>query len=160
LNELTPLDDLYVQFAELFGSINDAEHNLTNQRRDLARIKEKIVSNESDGGYGVEFTAHAFKQISERLESLALDNPVIYDDIFNITDPQHSLIIPSNLKSFIISVIAAARKSGLFTKERSRQGGTEFHYRIKMEKWSSDRELEFVGIVENGNIKTGFFNWR
>jgi hypothetical protein len=153
------LDDVILQYAEAMGSLIDLEMNISNQRRLLMEMKATLTSPEGDGGFALELTAHAFKQISERLESIAIENPAIYLDALNPNEPYKSLLLPSNLKSFIVSVLAKARKDKSYVKEKSRQGGQEFRYTVRMEKWSSDRDLEFVGIVENNVVKTGFFNW-
>jgi hypothetical protein len=122
-------------------------------------MRDQLSSSECDGGFGLEVTAHAFKQISERLEALAMENLNIYNDVFNKDDPSKSLLAPSNLKSFIVSVIAQARNESNYSKEQSKSKGVEFRYKVVISKWSSDKDLEFTAIVENNHIKTGFFNW-
>jgi hypothetical protein len=71
------------------------------------------------------------------------------------------LLLPSKLKSFIITLIADARSKGNFTEERSKNtnGGVEYRYVIEIKKWNDERSLQMVCIVENGNVKTGYFNW-
>lgn len=69
------------------------------------------------------------------------------------------LLSPSNMKAFVISMLATARKANDFERSKSKTGGVEFRYRVIIKKWSADKDLEFTGIVENNNIKTGFFNW-
>jgi len=121
-----------------------------------------LTSKESDGSHGVDISAHAFKQISERLESLAMENDYIYRDFINIDEPPKSMSIPSNLKCFIFTLVASAKKRGGFSKENSKNtaGGFEFRYNIEIKKWSTPKgTLQFVCIVENNNIKTGYFNW-
>jgi len=93
---------------------------------------------------------------------LALDNDIIYRDFVNLNEPTKSLSIPSNLKSFIFTLVASAKKKGSYSKENSKntEDGFEFRYNIEIKKWSSTKStLQFVCIVENGNIKTGYFNW-
>lgn len=153
------LDDLYMQYAEILSSMTDLELQICNQRRLLQEMKDQLNSPEGDGGFGIDITAHAFKQVSERLETLAIENPNIYNDVFNKDDPSKSLLTPSNLKSFIISVIANARLEKKYSTDKSKSNGIEFRYKVIISKWSGDRNLEFTTIVENNHIKTGFFNW-
>jgi len=121
-----------------------------------------LTSKEGDGSHGVDISAHAFKQISERLESLAMENDSIYSDFINLEEPQRSMSIPSNLKSFIFTLVASAKKKGRYSKESSKNtsGGFEFRYNVEIKKWGTQKgTLQFVCIVENCNIKTGYFNW-
>jgi len=128
-------------------------------------MEEKIkflTSSEGDGSHAIEISAHAFKQISERLEILAIENDIIYQDFIDTKNPLRSLSIPSNLKCFIFTLIANAKKRGGVIKEPSKNtpGGFEFRYTIEIKKWSTNsRTLQFTCIVENCNIKTGYFNW-
>lgn len=155
------LDDLYIQYAEAISELNDVEAQAYNHRRLITELKANLTSPESDGSYGVEVTAHAFKQISERLEEIAMENETVYADVFKGPSLSDSLLLPSNLKSFIVTTVANARKKGLFKAEKSRSGsgGTEYRYTIDIKKWSGEKDLQFVVIVENNYIKTGFFNW-
>jgi len=113
-----------------------------------------------DGGFGIEISAHAFRQISERLEALAFENVIIYNDVFGggVAD---NLLLPTKLKSFIITLIADARSKSNYTEEKSKNtmNGIEYRYTIEIKKWSDERSLQMVCIVENGNVKTGYFNW-
>lgn len=93
---------------------------------------------------------------------LAMENEPIYRDFLNLEDPTKSMSIPSNLKSFIFTLVASAKKKGTFSKEKSKntQDGFEFRYNMEIKKWSTNKDtLQFVCIVENNNIKTGYFNW-
>lgn len=155
------LSDVYLQYAELLSETASTEITLRNQKRALEDIKKQMCSPESDGGYGVEITSHAFKQIAERLEALALENTAIYKDAFNSDDPSRSYLLPSNLKAFVVTMIANARKKGTFTREQSRgnSGGVEFHYTVIIKEWSGNKQLEFTGIVESNYVKTCYFNW-
>jgi len=155
------LEDLYIQYAEAISRIASLEIELHNKKRLIADFKENLVSPESDGGFGIEFTAHAFKQINERLEKLALEYSIIYKDVFKEDAPSESLLLASNMKSFIITLLANARKNGEFKAEPSKNsnGGTEYRFTVDIKRWSIDKTLQFVGIVENNHLKTGFFNW-
>lgn len=154
------LPDVYVQYAETYSESITLKGTLHNCERMLEELKASLTSPESDGGFGVEVSAHAFKQISERLEELASQNKAIYDDVFRRDEPLASLILASNLKSFIITTLANAHKKGNFSKEKSKNSsGVEFRYIVDINKWSGQKTLQFVVIVENNYIKTGFFNW-
>lgn len=154
------LNDVYLQFAELISDINDAEVELYNKKRLIDDLKKNLTSQESDGSYAIDVTAHAFKQISERIEALARENNTIYMDVLQPECPSKSLLIPSNLKSFLYTTLAVAHKDGHLSKEKSKNGsGYEYHYQIDITKWSGEKTLEFVAICENNIIKTGYFNW-
>lgn len=155
------LEDLYLDYAEAYSELISLEAQIHNRRRLIDELKANLTSPESDGSFGVEVSAHAFKQISERLEELAMQNTAIYRDVFKEDSQQESLMLPSNLKSFIITTLANAHKKKQFSRERSKGsgGGVEFRYMVDIKKWSGDKTLQFVVIVENNYIKTGFFNW-
>lgn len=155
-------DDLYVEFAKELSELGGLEMQVSELKRSIEEKRFSLISNEGDGSHGVEISAHAFKQISERLEILALENDDIYRDFINVSNPSQSKSIPSNLKSFIITLIASAKKKGSFSKEPSKNttGGFEYRYNIEIKKWSDAKNtLQFVCIVENNNVKTGYFNW-
>lgn len=156
------LDDVYLAYVKEFSELGDLEIQAAELRRSIDNKRESLISNEGDGSHAVDISAHAFKQIFERLELLARDNELILRDFINLEDRARSLSIPSNLKSFIFTIVANAKKKGHFSKESSKNttDGFEFRYNIEIKKWSSKREtLQFVCIVENCNIKTGYFNW-
>lgn len=154
------LKEKYLEYAEMLSEHSTAELKLRNIKRVLEELRSELSSGECDGSYGLELSAHAFKQISERLEVLALENVMIYKDVFKESRVE-CLLSPSNLKSFVITLIADARNKGNFTKEKSKNNanGTEFRYTIDIKSWSSDRLLQLVCIVENNYVKTGFFNF-
>jgi hypothetical protein len=159
--EEEPNAELYMEFAEGVSAMNDLEMQLYNQKRLMDELKKKLLSPTDDGSFPLELTAHGFKQISERLESLAKEEAIIFTDVFSSVDPQRSLLIPSNLKSFVFTTLAVARKNGQFVKEKSKNNPNKFEYRytVVIDKWSIEKSLEFVAIVEDNRIKTGFFNW-
>ena len=153
----------YIDFAETLSELTTLEIRIHNKRRLVENLKQELKSNKCDGSFGVEFTGHAFKQISERLEGLSMESPVIYKDVFKEDSPQDSLLLPSNLKSFIITLLSNANKKGDFKSEESKSNkntnGVEYRYTINMNKWSGEKILQFIAIVEDNYIKTGFFNW-
>ena len=153
---------MYLAYVKELGELGDKELQIAELRRNVEEKHEFLTSSESDGSHGVDISAHAFKQISERLEVLAIDNESISRDFININDPWTSMSISSNLKCFIFTLVASAKKKGTFSKEKSKnsQEGFEFRYNIQIKKWSGKKgTLQFVCIVENNNIKTGYFNW-
>jgi hypothetical protein len=155
-------NDLYQKYIKVFGDTVSLEGNLYASRRSLEEIRQMIKDEDSEGKIGLEFSAHAIKQIAERLEIIANENTVIYEDVLNTRSPAESILWPSNTKSFILGIMAKAMEMGNVTPESSRSNndGFEFHYKVEIKKWSTpDRKLIFVGIVENGVIKTGYFNW-
>ena len=158
------LSEKYVQFAEAFSDLQELESNVYNKRCLILNLSEEFKNNKEASCIGIEFTAHAFKQISERLEEISRMNPTIYRDVFKPESPSNSLLIPSNLKSFIITLLSNANKKGDFTEEKSKSSKSsedsfEYRYTVDMKKWSSEKTLQFIAIVENNYIKTGFFNW-
>lgn len=157
------LDDLYLEFAKELSELGSLEMHMSELKRSIEDKRYSLVSSEGDGSHGVEISAHAFKQIAERLELIAMENDDIYRDFINIQNPNESKSIPSNLKSFIITLIASAKKKGAFSKEPSKNttGGYEYRYNIEIKKWSDAKNtLQFICIVENNNVKTGYFNWQ
>ena len=155
--------DRYIEFAEAFSELVTLESRIHNKRRLVEDLKQELKSEDNDGSYGLEFTGHAFKQISERLEEIAMESTIVYKDVFKSGSPSESLLIPSNLKSFIITLLSDANKKGQYKEEESKSNkspdGKEYRYTINMNKWNSDKSLQFIAIVEDNFIKTGFFNW-
>jgi frataxin-like iron-binding protein CyaY len=148
----------YICYSELLNEIINEEKDLFKKKRDLEELRSQIV--EGDGGFGIDMSDHAFKQILERLEVLAFESDIIFKDIFSPDSLNDSLLLASNIKSFIITTIAKARKDNKFIKAPSKSGGSEFKFTVDVKKWSDDkRSLQFVCIVENNVIKTGYFNW-
>ncbi len=152
-------EQLYIEYAEALSGVSSLEKDLHNKKRMLEEIKKNLSAPDCDGGFGTEVSAHAFRQIAERFEELALENAIIHTDVFKPDSPQESLLLASNLKSFIITLLASARIKGQFKKGEAANGGKEFRFTVDINSWSGDKTLQFVGIVQNNVIKTGFFNW-
>jgi hypothetical protein len=152
----------YSDYAKIFGDVVALESSLAASRRALEDMKRIIREEDTDGIVGIEFSAHAIKQIQERLEALANESSVIYRDVLNTEHPEESILWPSNTKAFITGIMAKASDNGSVSPEPSRSNSTsyEYHYKIEIQKWSTDdKKLMFIGIVENNTIKTGYFNW-
>ena len=149
-----------VQAAEAFAEKTEADSKIKNLARLVDDLRKEIKDKDSAGEYGLVLTAHATSQISKRLETLASESSSIFKDVMNISNPSASLIWPTNLESFVLGMLAKARMSKEFTIETSKSSGREYHYNIEIKDWSTDsKRLIFTGLVENNNIKTGFFNW-
>lgn len=156
-------EEKYVEYASQLSELVTLESAIYNKRRLVEELKQELKSDENNKSCGLEFTGHAFKQISERLEEISMENSIIYREVFKSSSPSDCLLMPSNLKSFIITILSDANKNGQYKEEESRSNknsdGTEYRYTINMNKWSGDKALQFIAIVENNYIKTGFFNW-
>lgn len=155
----TSLEKKYKQFAESLTEQASLEIKIGNVKRANEELKKEFEK-EKDGSFGIELSAHAFKQISERLEVLVLENANIYYEVFKGVK-EDCVFLPSNLNAFVISLIAKAREKGCFVKEKSKnsQDGYEYRYTYDITEWSVERPMQFICIVENNNIKTGFFNF-
>jgi len=153
------LTDLYIQYAETISQLNDSRKDVENKNKLLSQLKKNINTPESDGSFAIEFSDHAFKQISKRFEELMVQSDEANKDILKTNNKLESLLLWSNLESFIFTLLASARKKEQFKKQRSKSGGFEYHIYSDIKKWSNEKKLQFVGIVENNCLKTGFFNW-
>jgi hypothetical protein len=149
---------IYLQYAELFSDISISELELNEKKRNLEEVKEELKQNPD---FGLDLTAHAFTNISDRLSALASENSVIFSDVFNPQNPHKALLWPNNLRSFIIGMIANARSKGDPIKKPSKNSqGDEYQYDIEIKKWGNDKtSLIFTTIVESNMVKTGYFNW-
>jgi len=154
------ISEKFLEYAEMISELSSTELKAQNIRRIIEDTKSELFAID-DGSCGLDLSAHAFKQISERLEKLAIENTVIYEDVFNRQTKSECILLPSNLKSFVITLVANAHRKGEFSKEPSKNNsaGVEYRYSIEIKKWSSDKDLYLICIVENNNIKTGYFNW-
>lgn len=152
-------DKVYVQYAQWTSDINELENKLNKKKVELEEMRAFLST---DGSYGLYLSAHAFTNISERMSSLAMENSEIYKDLINTEDPSKSILLPSNLKAFIIGILASARTKNQYVEKPSKngKGGKEFHYESEIKKWGTQKDaLIFTAIVESNAIKTGYFNW-
>ena len=151
--------DKYLEYAEMLSESTSLELKIRNMKRITEELKTELSQEGNDGSYGIELSGHAFKQISERLEILALENSVINKDVFKGSRAE-CLLLPSNLKSFIITLLANARKRGDYKEDKSKNStGVEYRYTIEIKGWSGEKVLQLICIVENNYIKTGYFNF-
>ena len=143
-----------MQFAEALADLSNLEISTGHARRSVEEIREELYKHNNDG-YAVELSAHAFTNISARLHALTCESKIIYDDVTRPDDHNKSLLIPSQLRAFIISLIAKAK-----IDEDFKHKGREYHYNIEMVKWSNSHHmLVLTAIVEESVVKTGYFNW-
>lgn len=154
------MDDSYVQYAKTLADAANLRSEISEKERLLGDLRDKLLS-EEDGSIGIDMSAHASKQILERLEELASESSYIYEDVWKPKDISSSLMSPTNMRAFIIGIIARAKENGEVTEKNSKNSsGKEYHYTVEIKKWSTDnKKLTFTGIVENNVIKTGYFNW-
>lgn len=152
-------EDKYLDYAKALDSLNSSERELYNKKRTLQTLKDELGAEGNDGSCGVDITDHAFKQIAERLEALAMEHSYVYRDVVKPDNHHESLLLASNMKSFVITMLANAKSKGEEIESGSKSGGKEYRFTIDIKKWSHDKTLQFVAIVENNKIKTGFFNW-
>jgi hypothetical protein len=153
------MNKVYLQYAEITTEISGLEFELSEKKRAIKEIRDELTSYDN-GRYGLDLTAHAFTNISNRLSELASESSVIYSDVYNKENPNKSLLWPSNLKAFIISIIASCKEDGREKESKNTSGGKEYHFDIEIKKWSTDKDvLVFTAIVESNMIKTGYFNW-
>jgi len=153
-------DDKYLEYAKILAEVSEMESSLSNKKRLLNDIKSELT--DEQGSFGLELSAHAIANISSRLEMLANENSKIYKDVMNRENPHKSIIWHSNMKAFIIGILANANKKGEFEEKESknRPDHMEIHFSIEINKWSDEnKRLIFVGIVESNIVKTGYFNW-
>jgi hypothetical protein len=155
------LDIKYQELADAIANRTDLDHQINNLIRYCDDTRKEIKEQDETGEYGLVLTAHAISQILTRLEELADENSVIKKDVENRDNPQTSLIRPSNMRSFIFGILAKARIDKNYEIVNSKNsGGKECHYNVELKSWSTDsKRLIFTGVVENNNIKTGYFNW-
>jgi len=155
---MSDLQKRYTEYSAILSDLVDIEAETHNKKRILIDLADELNnSEENDGSYGIEFSSHAFYQLSERLEQIAMENPIIHSDVYK---EDKCLLSPSNLKSFIITAISNARENGSFKEQDSKNSdGKEFRYTINMKKWSNQKSLKLVIIVEDNKIKSGWFNW-
>jgi len=149
----------YTEYAKVLNEISIIERRLSESRLSARNLKDSILSVDKDGSIGLTVSDHAFAQMSIRIHELASDNPLIYKDVFP-DNLDGSLLVPNNLKSFIISMMAKALEDNSRKSRKSRGEGVEYIYTLSMNCWSTeDSLLQFVAIVENNIVKTGYFNW-
>jgi len=158
------MDKIYIQYAELLAETSNLELELSRKKRNLEEVRLELNKEvDEDGSYGLDLSAHAFTNLSDRLVCLADSNSVIFNDLMNITDTSKSILWPNNMRAFIIGIIAIAKSKNKLTQKPSKntEGGTEYHYEIEIEKWGTSKEaLVFTAVVESNVIKTGYFNWK
>jgi hypothetical protein len=152
------MSEKYMQWVELQTEISEDKKLISAKSNQLIDMEEDLTSHKDSGMYPTKITDHAMTQISDRLENLAHDSKPAYKDIIN-KSAKHSMLLPSNLRNFILTMVAKSIELGAYKSKKSRSGGTEYIYSVKMSKWEVDRSITFTLIVENSVVKTGYFNY-
>jgi hypothetical protein len=155
-------DITYQKYAEAVSERTDVERRISNLNLLTEDLKSIVKSGDKDGSYGLHFTDHALARIADRLEELAYESRAIYEDVVNPNNHDASLMLPTNLRVFIIGLLAKARIKKAFSCEDSKNnpGNKEYQYFIEIRDWSTEsHKLMFTGVVERNAIKTGYFNW-
>lgn len=156
------MDKIYVQYAELLSEVAELEFKIGEKKTSIDEIQKELSGPSGDGSYGLTLSAHAFTNICDRLASLAAENSMIQKDLINTEDASKSILLPANLRAFVIGILSSARTKNQYKRKPSKNGseGVEYHYESEIKKWgTSDHALIFTGIVESNTIKTGYFNW-
>jgi predicted secreted protein len=148
----------YLEWVKLLSDTTNEKSSSTAKKFKIEAIEEEI-SGES-GMYPVKITDHAMSQIASRLEVVASESRSANNEIFG-GDAMSSIFIPSRLKMFILTMVSAAiRDGGMNVKKSKNSGYVEYVYNVPLPKWSSKtKNLMFRVFVENGAVKTGYFNW-
>jgi len=147
----------YDDYFRLVNLKNDNEAHLKTIASNGLAIQE-LEHTMKDPKLPLNLSAHAYTRVSNRLEELTTKNPKTYKDIMT-GDNKYSLFIPSNLNKFIFDKVKVALKGGHITKKKSRSGGDEFIFDIRIPEWDyEDKECVLSMAVENNNIKTCYFN--
>lgn len=113
--------------------------------------------------FATSVTDHAALKASERLQSCCDDQPELFSDVINITDPSSSLSLVVNMRTFLITILATAFLDGRYVEQKSKnnEGADEYKYVFVIPKWRfPERSLEIVAVVEANNLKTVYFNWK
>jgi hypothetical protein len=159
---MSDTDITYQKYAEAISERTDVERRISNLNLLTEDLKSIVKAADKDGSYGLHFTDHSLARIADRLEELAYESRAIYEDVINPNNSDAALILPQNLRVFIIGLLSKARIKKSYTVEESKNnpGCKEYQYNIEIKNWSSEGyKLMFTGIVERNAIKTGYFNW-
>jgi len=144
----------YFSLIKLHTEIDRTNRDLSKKKSDLKTISSKIT----DGKLATIISDHAVSQILTRLEKLCSDSPRAYSAIMS-GKTSTSLFVPSNLSAFILENIKSGLKSNSVKEKKSRSGGKEYVYDIKMTQYDTDdKYCVFSLVVENNTVKTGYFN--
>lgn len=148
----------YIEYVKLLSDIDDEKKSVSKKHNNLQDIEDELNAVDDTGMYPTKVTDHAMAQISDRIEALAYKSKNAYEDIFSKSH-EESLLLPTNLKCFTLTMVGKALEDGTYKSVKSRSGGKEYRYNVNISKWKTkDKELMFTIIVENNNVKTGYFN--
>ena len=152
------MDTKYLEWVKLLSEVVDEKKATTRKANDLQDIERDILGRDDANMFPTKVSDHAMAQIHKRLEELAHKSKRAYEDIL-LRPADESLLMASNLECFILAMVGKAYEDETYKSKKSRGGGIEYIYNINMSKWKTDdKELFFTVIVENSNVKTGYFN--
>lgn len=126
-------------------------------------IKQRSVAFKEYPAFATTVTDHAALKATERIQEYGNEQPELFSDIINTENPDSSLGLIANMKSFIIFMLAQAYVDCRYTEQPSKNNpsGVEFKYVFIVPKWRfTGRSIEMIAIVEGNNVKTVFFNWK
>jgi hypothetical protein len=153
------IEDLIVEYARIYSNAVDKEHELAKANRDVIEHEGILSELDVPNAAPINISDHGFAQISTRFESAIAKSPIAYNYVYKAKEGE-SLISPSNLKAFILTIMSKAFYDGDYKKETDRGRAIQYRYTIKLYKMSDEeKSLSFVGIIKNSTIVTGFFNW-
>ena len=153
----------YEKFVEVKRNIATLEKKVRDNKKYLNTIINELKSEgKNSGRFALDISGHGFKQIYEKLEVMASDYDSIFRIVYNPDNPSEALIASTNLKVFIFTMLAKAEKEHKWKSKKSQnnKNGIEYVYTVEVERWKQgNRKCLFTAIVENNNIKTGYFDW-
>jgi hypothetical protein len=156
--DMLALKKKYLEHAKAINDFNDTRFQEANTRSTIRNLRDELA-HFGNGAFGLEISDHAYAQIHQRVGELMIEHPHIWDDVNK--KASESIVLSVNFIAFIITLLAAAYDKGSVEEKEARKGGIEYHYSIEIPQWSNENgSLEFTAIVQNGVVKTGFFNWR
>ena len=127
-----------------------------------ARINARHDLFESKPWYATSVSSHAAYRCMERIQEFTLEEPAIMSDVINTENPELSLSLIGNVKTFILTAMAHSVKAGNFQEKASKnnKGEKEYHHRCLIDKWAfRNRTVELWGVVEGNTVKTIYLNW-
>ena len=147
--------ETYSKFIKSYYNVVTTKQKLT---RDTNILNDMVIHLDKLKQYPTSLTDHAFHQIITRLEEMTQQHKVVYDYVMK-GNVNESMFIPSNLQDFVFNNVLRAIKNNTVKTKKSRSGGVETIFNTHMTEWNiNPKEITFSCIVENGVVKTGYFN--
>ena len=150
------IEEMYEEYVGMLKELPKLERDLSNFKISMNKLKTDIKNSDNAGMFPVSISAHAYKNISDRLEVVTRNSYVAMSDAM-----EYNLFTPSNLNAFVINNIHTAINNNSYTKSRSGKNSYEYKYKATLSTWVDidGKTCDFTAIVENNNVKTGFFNF-